>query len=46
MGEVLLVPDLTAAVSASWLDNTCLAPVDMMEKDLGEHATDGFDLIW
>lgn len=36
VGEVLLVPDLSAAVDASWLPETVMAPVDMMEKDLCE----------
>lgn len=34
VGEVLLVPDLSAAVDVSWLPETVMAPVDMMEKDL------------
>ncbi len=34
VGEVLLVPDLAAAVPA--VNSSLMAPVDMMEKDLSK----------
>lgn len=39
VGEVLLVPDLSAAVPCHAQD-TLMAPVDMVEKDLSECSTE------
>jgi len=36
VGEVLLVPDLLAAVPLPWCPGHSMAPVDMMERDLSE----------
>jgi hypothetical protein len=36
VGEVLLVPDLAAAVPAGGSQGDLMAPVDMMEKDLSK----------
>jgi hypothetical protein len=36
VGEVLLVPDLSAVQELPWAEGHCIAPVDMLERDLGE----------
>jgi hypothetical protein len=36
VGEVLLVPDLSAVQALPWAEGHCIAPVDMLERDLSE----------
>lgn len=46
VGEVLLVPDLAAAVPAGGSQGDLMAPVDMMEKDLSECWHWGVGYTW
>jgi hypothetical protein len=36
VGEVLLVPDLSAVQALPWAEGHSIAPVDMLERDLSE----------
>jgi hypothetical protein len=41
VGEVLLVPDLSAVQALPWAEGHSIAPVDMLERDLSEYHSGG-----